>query len=195
MHRTPPPQRDRPAPLAPKRPAGRPNNAEKTPCPTRARETGRSISQSEDTQTKSIGKQGAAVAGTPIPPPRATSVIALTPPNNSTEQHDDGETSIPETPLQHIEQIIEGNKTHLEELLKLFETTRENLNKVNYRQINIIIEIIKVFVKKITIIIQRMIIENKFENRFNKIEIKLNEIQKTISESQNIYKNNSTINE
>ena len=183
MHHTPPPQRDGPAPSAPKRPAGRSNNAEKTPWPTRARETGRSTSQSEDTQTKNIGKHEAVIAETPIPSPRATSVIAPTPPNNSIEQYDDGETPIPETPLQHIEQITEEKKTHLEELLKLLETTMENLNKVNQRQINTIIEIIKVIIKKIITITQRMIIENEFD----KIEIKLDEIQKTISESFKIY--------
>ena len=173
MHRTPPPQRDRPAPLAPKRPAGRPNNAEKTPCPTRARETGRSTSQSED------GKHGTAVAGTPIPPPRATPAIDPTP--------DGGETPIPETPLPHIEQTTEENKTHLEELMKLLETTAEDLNKVNHRQANTIIETIKASIKKATIITQRMIIENEYENRFDKIDAKLDEIRKTVSEPPRTY--------
>ena len=117
MLRTPPLQRDKPAPPAPKRPAGRTRshtevrtNAEKTPCPTRARETGRNTSQSEDTQTKNNEKHGTAVAGTPIPPPpRATPVIDPTPSNNTTEPYDGRETPIPETPLQHTEQTTEGN--------------------------------------------------------------------------------------
>jgi hypothetical protein len=179
MHRTPPPQRDRPAPLAPKRPAGRPNNAAKTPCPTRARETGRNTSQSED-------GNGTAVAGTPIPPPRATPEIDPTPPN-TTEPYDGRETPIPETPLQHIRQSTEENKTHLEELMKLLETTAENLNKVNHRQSNTTIEIIKATIKKATIITQRMIIENEYESRFDKIDAKLDEIRKTVLEPPRTY--------
>ena len=185
MHHTPPPQRNKPAPLAPKRPAERLNNAEKTPCPTRARETGKSTSQPEDTQTN--GKHGTVVAGTPIPQPRATPVIDPTPPNNTTEPYDGGETPIPETPQQHIEQIMEGNKTHLEELLKLLEKAAEDLNKVNYQQANTIIETIKVSIKKATNIMQRMVIENEYKNRFDKIDAKLDEIGKTVSEPPKTY--------
>ena len=188
MHRTPPSQKDKPAPLAPKRPAGRPNNAEKeeTPCPIRVRETGKSTPQSEDTQINE--KHGTVVAGTPILPPRATPVIDPTPLIKTIEQYDDKETPIPETPSQHIKQITEGNKTHLEEeLLKILETAMEDLNKVNHRQINTIIETIKVSIKKTTIITQRMIIGKEFKNQFDKIEIKLDKIQKTISEPPKTY--------
>src|SRR5277367_2207036 len=180
MHRTPPPQRDRPAPPAPKRPAARPNNAEKTPCPPRARETGRSTSQSED------GKHGAAKAGTPIPPPRATPEIAPTPPNNPTEQHDGRETPIPETPPQHTRQSTEGNKTHVEELLKLLEKAVEDLDKISLRQTTVI-ETVKASIKKATIITQRMVIENEYESRFDKIDAKLDEIQKTVLEPPKTY--------
>jgi hypothetical protein len=184
MHRTPPPQREKPAPLAPKRPAGRLNNAEKTPCPIRARETGRSTSQSEDAQTN--GKHGTAVAGTPIPPPRATPIIDPTPPCN-TKHYDGRETPIPETPPQHSERSTEENKTHLEELLKLLETATEDLNKVNHRQTNTTVEAVKASIKKATIITQRMIIENEFKNRLDKIDAKLDEIQKTVSEPPKTY--------
>ena len=195
MHCTPPPQRDRPAPPAPKRPAGgsRPNteaknNAEKTPCPARARETSRSTAQPEDTQTKNKEKHGTVVAGTPIPPPpRPMPVIDPTPPNNTTEPYDGEETPISETPLQHIEQITEGNKIRLEELLKLLEKAAEDLNKVNHRQANTIIETIKVSIKKATNITQRMVIENEYENRFDKIDAKLDEIGKTVSEPPKMY--------
>ena len=63
----------------------------------------------------------------------------------------------------------------------------ENLNKVNQRQINTIIEIIKVIIKKIITITQRMIIENEFENRFDKIDVKLDEIQRMVSEPPKMY--------
>jgi hypothetical protein len=192
MLRTPPLQRDKPAPPAPKRPVGRPrshtevkNNAEKTPCPIRA-QTGRSTSQSKDTQTKSSNeKHGTAVAGTPIPsPPRAT---PATPSKKTTEPCDGRKTSTPETPLQHTEQITEGNKTHLEELMKLLETAAEDLNKVNHRLVNTTIETIKASIKKATIVTQRMIIENEYENRFDKIDAKLDEIRKTVSEPPKTY--------
>ena len=189
MLRTPPLQRDKPAPPAPQRPVARPRsyaevkNAEKTPCPTRAQETGRSTSQPKDTQTKSNEKHGTAVAGTPIPPPpRTTPVIDPTPPNNITEPYDGRETPSPETQLQHTEQITEENKTRLEELLKLLKTAAEDLNKVNHRQVNTIIETIKASIKKATTVTQRMIIENEYENRFDKIDAKLDEIRKTVSE-------------
>jgi hypothetical protein len=194
MLRTPPLQRDKPAPHAPKRLVGRTrphteakNNGEKTPCPPRARETGRSTSQSEDAQTKNNEKKGTVAAGTPIPPPRATPVIDPTSLNNVTEPYDGRETPIPETPLQHIEQITEENKTRLEELLKLLETAAEDLNKVNHRQVNTTIEIIKASIKKATTITQRMIIENEYENRFDKIDAKLDEIRKTVSEPPKTY--------
>jgi len=118
---------------------------------------------------------------------KSNPVIDPTPPNNTTEPYDGGETPIPETPQQHIEQIMEGNKTHLEELLKLLEKAAEDLNKVNYQQANTIIETIKVSIKKATNIMQRMVIENEYKNRFDKIDAKLDEIGKTVSEPPKTY--------
>src|SRR5271167_2331344 len=86
MMRTPPTQREKPAPPAPKRLAGRPRShtevrksAEQTPCPTRSQET--STFRPEDTETQNSKKYGTVAAGSPLhPPPKATPAIDPTPP-------------------------------------------------------------------------------------------------------------------
>jgi hypothetical protein len=173
MLRTPPLQRERPAPPALKRNTERSKphieakNGEKTPCPIKTRETVR--------------------AGTPIPSSsRATPVIDPTPPNKTTE-YQGRETPIPETPMQHVEQTMEETKTHLEELLKLLETAAEDLNKVSLRQANTVIETVKISIKKATSLTQRMMIENEYENRLDKIDAKLEGIRKAVSEPPRTY--------
>ena len=90
-------------------------------------------------------------------------------------------------PTDTSNKLTEENKTRLEELLKLLETAAEDLNKVNHRQANTIIENVKASIKKATSITQRMIIENEYENRFDKIDAKLDEIRKTVSEPPKTY--------
>src|SRR5208282_74338 len=105
MIHTLPPQREKPAPPAPKHQVKRSrshtevrNNSEKTPYPIRAQEINRSTSQSEDTETKNNGKYGTAMAGTPLPSPAiAISAIDSTSPSNIIEQYNGLETPIPET--------------------------------------------------------------------------------------------------
>src|SRR5205814_5262198 len=63
----------------------------------------------------------------------------------------------------------------------------EDLNKVNHRQANTIIEMIKATIKKAATITQRIMIENEYENQFNKIDAKLDEIRKTVSEPPKMY--------
>src|SRR5208282_5597751 len=193
MMRTPPTQREKPAPPAPKRLAGRPRShtevrksAEQTPCPTRARET--STFRPEDTETQNSKKYGTVTAGSPLHPlPKATPAIDPTPPKNTAEPYNGLETPIPETPPQGTKQITEENKTRLTELMKLLETAAEDLSKVNHRQINATIENAKASIKKATTITQRMIIENEFRNQLYKIEAKLDKIQKTVSEPPKTY--------
>src|SRR5947207_4017491 len=155
MIRTPPLQRERPAPPVPKRQTGRPRShtevIEQTPCPTRARETNRSTSKPKDTKIRNNEKYGTVVARTPLSSPStATPAIDPTPPKITTE-YDGVETPIPETPLKNLDQetpipetppqsteqgIMEENKTRLVELLELLETVTEDLDKINHRQVN-----------------------------------------------------------
>ena len=53
--------------------------------------------------------------------------------------------------------------------MKLLETVAEDLNKVNHRPVNTIIETVKTSVKKATTITQRMIFENEHENQLSHI--------------------------
>src|SRR5438046_1275171 len=103
MIRTPPLQRERPAPPAPKRQTGQPKThtkaTEQTPCPIRAWETNRSTSKPKDAEIRNNEKYGTVRAGTPLPssPTTATPAIDPTPPKTTTE-YDGLETPIPETP-------------------------------------------------------------------------------------------------
>ena len=79
---------------------------------------------------------------------------------------------------------MEENKTHLIELLKLLKTAVEDLNKVNHRQVNTIIENIKASIKKATTITQRMIFKKEHENQLSHITKELGELKSLIMKSK-----------
>ena len=61
--------------------------------------------------------------------------------------------------------------------MKLLETVAEDLNKVNHRQANTIIENAKASIKKATTMTQRMIFEKEHENQLSHITKELSELK------------------
>ena len=85
---------------------------------------------------------------------------------------------------------MEENKTHPAELLELLETVTEDLYKINYKQVNIIIENVKAFIKKVTIITQRMISEKEHENQLSHIITENQRTQEVHNEAKDIHRRN-----